>query len=391
MSGSLWALMMTRMTPSLALILPFFIVFRTLGLLDTRTALVIAYCSLILPLSTWMMKGYFENLPPNLEKAALVDGCTRAPGDLEDRPAGGPARDRRRRHLLLPGELERVHLRPDPDRLAQGADHPGDHRRLPGPAPLLRLRPDVRGQRAGRDPAGGDRARVPALPGARHARPAPSRARTEECELASVDAAAARPSATATFTAVDGLDIAHRRRRVPDPAGPLRLRQEHGARLHRRPGAPERRAPSSSTAATSPGLEPHERNIAMVFQDYALYPHMSVRENMSFGLRQQRVDPATDPAARSTPPAGMLDLEPLLDRRPAELSGGQRQRVAVGRAVVRNPAVLLMDEPLSNLDASLARPHPHRDQAAAARARHHRRSSSPTTRRRRWSSPTGSR
>jgi ABC-type sugar transport system permease subunit len=77
MSGSLWALMMTRMTPSLALILPFFIVFRALDLIDTRTALVIAYCSLILPLSTWIMKGYFEGLPPNLEKAALVDGCTR--------------------------------------------------------------------------------------------------------------------------------------------------------------------------------------------------------------------------------------------------------------------------------------------------------------------------
>ncbi len=77
MSGTLWTLMLTRMTPSLALILPFFIVFRTLDLIDTRTALVIAYCSLILPLSTWIMKGYFEGLPPNLEKAALVDGCTR--------------------------------------------------------------------------------------------------------------------------------------------------------------------------------------------------------------------------------------------------------------------------------------------------------------------------
>jgi multiple sugar transport system permease protein len=77
MRGSLWALMMTRMTPSLALILPFFIVFRMLGLIDTLTALVIAYCSLILPLSIWIMKGYFEGLPPNLERAALVDGCTR--------------------------------------------------------------------------------------------------------------------------------------------------------------------------------------------------------------------------------------------------------------------------------------------------------------------------
>jgi multiple sugar transport system permease protein len=77
MSGTLWALMITRMTPSLALILPFFILFRWFGLLDTRTGLVIAYCSLILPLSTWMMKGYFENLPPNLERAARIDGCTR--------------------------------------------------------------------------------------------------------------------------------------------------------------------------------------------------------------------------------------------------------------------------------------------------------------------------
>ena len=98
--------------------------------------------------------------------------------------------------------------------------------------------------------------------------------------------------------------------------------------------------------------EPHERNIAMVFQDYALYPHMSVRENISFGLRQHRLDAATI-ARQVDAAADMLDLGPLLERRPAELSGGQRQRVAVGRAVVRNPAVLLMDEPLSNLDAGL--------------------------------------
>jgi ABC-type sugar transport system ATPase subunit len=99
-------------------------------------------------------------------------------------------------------------------------------------------------------------------------------------------------------------------------------------------------------------LEPHERNIALVFQDFALYPHMSVRENISFGLRQQKLD--GDLIAKQVAAAAeMLDLEPLLERRPAELSGGQRQRVAVGRAIVRNPAVLLMDEPLSNLDAAL--------------------------------------
>lgn len=77
MNGTLWALMLTRMTPSLVLILPFFVIFKGLGLLDTRTALVIAYCSLILPLSIWMMKGYMDGMPPNLEKAARVDGCSR--------------------------------------------------------------------------------------------------------------------------------------------------------------------------------------------------------------------------------------------------------------------------------------------------------------------------
>ena len=97
---------------------------------------------------------------------------------------------------------------------------------------------------------------------------------------------------------------------------------------------------------------PHERNIAMVFQDYALYPHMSVRDNIAFGLRQQKLDSATIDKQLDAA-ADMLDLATLMDRRPVELSGGQRQRVAVGRAVVRNPAVLLMDEPLSNLDASL--------------------------------------
>ena len=99
-------------------------------------------------------------------------------------------------------------------------------------------------------------------------------------------------------------------------------------------------------------LEPHERDIAMVFQDYALYPHMTVRENMSFGLHQQRLG-RQEVERQVSAAADALGLAALLERRPAELSGGQRQRVAVGRAVVRNPAVFLMDEPLSNLDAAL--------------------------------------
>jgi multiple sugar transport system ATP-binding protein len=99
-------------------------------------------------------------------------------------------------------------------------------------------------------------------------------------------------------------------------------------------------------------LSPKERDVAMVFQDYALYPHMSVFENMAFALRLQKTSEATvDRIVRQV--ADFLGLGELLDRRPANLSGGQRQRVALGRAIVRNPVVFLMDEPLSNLDAAL--------------------------------------
>ena len=99
-------------------------------------------------------------------------------------------------------------------------------------------------------------------------------------------------------------------------------------------------------------LTPRERNIAMVFQSYALYPHMTVAQNMGFNLKLSG-EPKPVIEKRVAEAARMLDLTALLDRKPAQLSGGQRQRVAMGRAVVRNPAVFLFDEPLSNLDAKL--------------------------------------
>ena len=99
-------------------------------------------------------------------------------------------------------------------------------------------------------------------------------------------------------------------------------------------------------------VAPQARDIAMVFQSYALYPHMTVYDNLAFGLRNHKV-PKKDIDRRVSRAAEILDLDPLIKRKPKQLSGGQRQRVALGRAIVREPAAFLMDEPLSNLDAKL--------------------------------------
>ena len=127
-------------------------------------------------------------------------------------------------------------------------------------------------------------------------------------------------------------------------------------------------------------VAPKDRDIAMVFQSYALYPHMSVYDNMAFGLKLRKVPKARSTSGSRTA-AEILGLENL-QKKPRELSGGQRQRVALGRAIVREPAVFLMDEPLSNLDAKL-RVQTRAEIARSTSASGRRRSTSRTTRSRR--------
>ena len=129
-------------------------------------------------------------------------------------------------------------------------------------------------------------------------------------------------------------------------------------------------------------VPPKDRDIAMVFQNYALYPHMTVYKNMAFGLKLRKV-PKQQIDERVRDAARILDIEHLLERKPKALSGGQRQRVAVGRAIVREPAAFLFDEPLEQPRRQAARHDARRTQAAARSGSRRRRSTSRTTRRRR--------
>jgi multiple sugar transport system ATP-binding protein len=140
-------------------------------------------------------------------------------------------------------------------------------------------------------------------------------------------------------------------RRVPDPGRPVGLRQVHADELHRGPGDITGGAIMIGDQDVS-GMSPKDRDIAMVFQSYALYPTMSVRENIEFGLKIRKL-PQADIDAEVARVAKLLQIEHLLNRKPGQLSGGQQQRVAMGRALARRPKIYLFDEPLSNLDAKL--------------------------------------
>ena len=153
-------------------------------------------------------------------------------------------------------------------------------------------------------------------------------------------------------TAVNDLDPRHPRRRVHGPCRALGLWQDDEPADDRRTRGDHRRATSRSAIASSTTSRPRIATSRWSSRATRCIPHMTVRDNLAFGLKLRKV-PKADIEKRVNEAAGILSLEKLLDRKPKELSGGQRQRVALGRAIVREPAVFLMDEPLSNLDAKL--------------------------------------
>ena len=169
--------------------------------------------------------------------------------------------------------------------------------------------------------------------------------------MAGVDIAAVQKQFGSTHV-IRGVDIAIADGEFCVLVGPSGLRQVDAPAHDRRARGDRRRARSRSATRVVNRVPPKERDIAMVFQNYALYPHMTVRDNMSFALMLAK-RPKAEIAAHVQKAADILGLAPYLDRYPRQLSGGQRQRVAMGRAIVRDPQVFLFDEPLSNLDAKL--------------------------------------
>ena len=155
-----------------------------------------------------------------------------------------------------------------------------------------------------------------------------------------------------TVSVIEHLDLEIKDHEFMVLVGPSGCGKSTALRHDRRAGGDHRRAPSRSAIACVNDVPPKDRDMAMVFQSYALYPHMIVRENLEFGLKIRKT-PQADIDKLVTEAADILGISHLLDRKPKQLSGGQRQRVALGRAIVRKPAVFLFDEPLSNLDAKL--------------------------------------
>ena len=336
----------TKFLPVVASILPLWIIAREFDLLNTRLVLMILYTAMNLPLAVWMLRSFFQEIPRELIEAAEIDGAgLRGQLSTVILPIAIPGIAATALLCVIFAWNEyfyAVQLNPAgrstvPIWVTTNISTRGDFLAKLSAASVLASLPVVAGRLAG--PEADD-------PRPRHGRHQVGRC----CGISDVRRgdpllSGHRPGGGGSARPGD------RRRRVARPRRSVRLGQVDGAADARRARAARRwrrlhRRPRRHV------VRPRDRDIAMVFQNYALYPQLTVAENMGFALKQKGV-PKAERIVQVREAARILDLEPYLDRKPKNLSGGQRQRVAMGRAIVRHPQVYLMDEPLSNLDAKL--------------------------------------
>ena len=333
--------LLTRAFPLAILALPLTVSFIRLGLYDTVIGVGLVHTVLALPFAALVTQGIFLGVPRELEEAAWVFGCSRIEAFLQDRRASGLARRRRHGGLCLRHLVERGLCGFGSDGQQPNADGLSSDRAVREPAalPLCRrshAHPSVRRLHL----------RCPALP----VRDLGHFQQITEFPMANIVIDSIRKS-FGGFEALKDVSLVVGDGEFVSLLGPSGCGKTTLLRII---AGLETETSGKILIGGKPvnGLAPKDRGLAMVFQNYAVFPHMTVFENVAFGLRMQKAD-AKRIKTQVEKAAGLLHIEPYLDRYPNKLSGGQRQRVAVARALAVEPQVLLMDEPLSNLDALL--------------------------------------
>ena len=332
----------TRMAPPIAFVLPMFLVFKALNLLDTYFVLIIVYTGMNMSFVVWLLARLLRGDPAGARGVGAARRLWPTRRVPQDRPAAGQARDHRRRYLRRHLRLERVSVRGHPDRRQRAHAAGRDHRLLDldgDPLGCLhgdrrrRHHPDLHPDRAAAAPSG-------ARPHLRRGEVAMATVELRHVWKTYGDVEAVRDL---SLTCHDGEFLC-----LLGPSG----------------------CGKSSTMRMVAGLEqisagdllmdsrrvneisPRERDIAMVFENYALYPHLNVYDNIAMPLRARHL-PRAEVDRRIREVAEILSIVPLLPRRIPNLSGGQKQRVGIGRAIVREPRLFIMDEPISHLEARL--------------------------------------
>ena len=334
-----------KMLPATLLVIPLFAMFRSVGMIGSLWTLAIAHSTLIVPFTTWMLKGLFDTMPRELEQAAMVDGCSPLGAMLRViLPVSAPGLAATALYAFVLSWSEYAYARTFTRKLPRQLDCQSGHHNHAGRIHDRVERKFGRGCIRGHT-ANADLSVPGTIPGRRSCRRLgktgkwrlfPSRIFRRHMGGLAVLREFSVEMADGEFVVLVG----------PSGCGKSTIPKILTG-LEPTTGG---RVLIGDHDVTD--MAPGDRDVAMVFQNYALYPHLSVRKNIGFGLRMRQMR-ASEIERRATEAARILAIESYLDRRPCDLSGGQRQRVALGRAIVREPKAFLMDEPLSNLDTKL--------------------------------------